>query len=273
MLRRILKVLRELEHYPRFRHKALSLYNLVLVSRKLRPLPLPGRGSVVQVNLRGHTRPFGVRLGSTDWLVLVEVFLDGEYAPARDLCDGCSLGTIVDLGSNAGFSVRYWLERFPGTRVIAVEPDAGNVAMMRQNIALAQSATPPVLVQACIVGRPRERVFLEQGSPREWAFAIAEQESSTTVPVRAMTLDQLLTHAAVVGKIGMLKCDIEGAEADLFEHCDSWIQSVERLVVEVHGDFSPRRLISMLNDKGVQLEPHATNKPELCLFVVKASRV
>lgn len=82
MLGRLQRLFQDARHYPRFRDKLLSFYNLLLVSRKRRRFPLPGRRS----------------------------------QPPK---------TILDLGSNVGFSIRYWLEPFPNARVVGVEVHDG----------------------------------------------------------------------------------------------------------------------------------------------------
>lgn len=268
MLHRIAKLLGQLKHYPRFRDKLLSFYNVLLISRKLSWVPFPGRRRPVNVVVRGHAYPFAVRLGSTDWLVLVEIFLDDEYVEVGRLFSDSQPATIIDLGANAGFSIRYWLETFPGTRVIAVEPDAENCAMIQRNIALCCPANSPEVVQACIVGQPRDSVLFETGSGREWAYAITTSASPTARNVRALTMENLIADYAITGPIDLLKCDIEGGEVELFEHCDSWINRLQRVVVEVHGRFSVANLLNRLREKGIDLTPRLAAKPDLCLFNV-----
>jgi FkbM family methyltransferase len=266
MFRRIQKLLGELKHYPRLRDKLLSLYNVLLVSRKLRPVPFPGRRKPVNVFVHGHVHPFAVRLGSTDWLVLVEIFLDSEYAEVGRLFSDSHPTTIIDLGANVGFSVRYWLEAFPGARVIAVEPDAENCAMIQRNIALCCPADSPEVVQACIVGQPRDSVFFETGSGREWTFAMSNLASPTTRSIRGITMDNLITERAITGPIDFLKCDIEGGEVELFAHCDSWIQHVRGGVIEVHGQFSVANFLCILKEKKINLTHWFSDKSSLCFF-------
>jgi FkbM family methyltransferase len=268
MNRRIGKLLQELRHYPRLRDKLLSLYNVLLISRKLKDLPLPGRRKVIEIFVAGHAQPFAVRLGSTDWLVLVENFLDGEYSAIGQLLRQSSPATIIDIGANAGFSVRYWLERFPNARLVAIEPDPDNFAAMQRNVALAKPSVYPILMQACVVGQPCEHVYLERASGREWAFAISANESASTLVVKATTLGELMANPEIGGEIGLLKCDIEGSEVELFQHCDSWINRIKIAIVEVHGAFSNEDLVSMLKEKGVNVTAYPAQKRDLCIFTV-----
>ncbi len=52
-------------------------------------------------------------------------------------------------------------------------------------------------------------------------------------------------------RIDLLKCDIEGAEAELFKSSASWVGKVGVLAVECHGEFTAQRLIQELAEKGV----------------------
>src|SRR5688500_17180066 len=130
--------------YPRRRDWLWSLYSRLLRRSRGR---LPFAGRVRGVKMHGVDEELHVRLGTTDWLVLEEIYFKGEYDElfAHDLG---SVKTIVDLGANVGLSIRLWLSRFPGARVIAVEPDAANAAVAARNIG---AAAPRVqLVQACV---------------------------------------------------------------------------------------------------------------------------
>ena len=266
LFKRLSKLVRETGHYPCLGHKLLSFYNILLVSKKLRSLPFPGRNQPVNILVRGHAHPFAVRLGSTDWLVLVEIFLDGEYMDVSKFTSISPPETIIDLGANAGFSVRYWLEIFPKAKVIAVEPDKENCAMIHRNTALCCPLNPPRVMQACIVGQPTESVFFETASRREWAYAITSTASTTTREIRAITMEQLLAECSITGTIDLLKCDIEGAELELFKYCESWIHRVRRGAIEVHGHFTVADLLCLLAQKGMIISRKSTMKDAVCLF-------
>lgn len=266
MYHRIAKLISHLKYYPRLQDKLLCFYNILLISRKLRWVPFPWRQQPMHIVVRGHANPFAVRLGTTDWLVLVEIFLDGEYAEVASLLKDSHPALIVDLGSNVGFSIRYWLDVFPDAKVIAVEPDAENCAMIQRNIALCRPINFPEVIQACIVGQPRESVLFETASGREWAYAITDSESPTTRMIPAVTIEQILADHAITVPIDLLKCDIEGGEVELFSHCDSWIHCIGAAIIEVHGGFLVSDLINLLRDKGATMHPRTNAKQDLCIF-------
>jgi hypothetical protein len=72
--------------------------------------------------------------------------------------------------------------------------------------------------------------------------------------VDAITLTQLLERTAVTGFIDLLKCDIEGAEAEVFSDCRAWIKRVRNLVIELHLPYSRQQLLRDLQRGGGRFE-------------------
>src|ERR1700730_12097219 len=68
-------------HYSEAGDWLFSFYHRVLLY--FPRLPLPWRNAMRAVSLRGMREPLHVRLGTTDWYVLEEVFLDKVYEPIR----------------------------------------------------------------------------------------------------------------------------------------------------------------------------------------------
>ena len=100
---------------------------------------LSGRVALVRYALRSSGRPIYLRHNTADPLVLAEVF----YARHYDLPDPVArflggLGRppeIVDLGANIGLFGVLMLDRFPGARITAFEPDRSNAEIHRRAMA------------------------------------------------------------------------------------------------------------------------------------------
>lgn len=232
---------------------AADVYDEAL--KRVRRWPLPFRRAVRRIRLVGGAAPYAVRLGTTDLDVLTEVYFRGEYDEVAHLDLGPS-PLVVDLGSNIGLSVRFWKERWPGAEVIAVEPDAQNAAVCRMNAASAPG--PPTQVfEVCIAGHSRD-VQLDH-SRGEWGFSMREKADgpNPTDPragpkVEAITLEELLRRAAIDPgrRINLLKCDIEGAEREVFAQCRPWIGRVGAAVVELHAPYTRADLMADLARAG-----------------------
>ena len=220
-----------------------SLYDRLLL--RCPAAGLPFRRRLVSVRVAGTTAPIAVRMGTSDLRTVGEVFLRHEYAEVLARIRH-RVNVVIDLGANIGCSVRLWQERFPGARIVAVEPDAENLAVCRRNVALRGSEPEVLLVEAAVAGRSR-LVTLDRRC-EEWSFRIAEidtdgRRAGEEGAIPALTLPDILARASVREDVDLLKCDIEGAEAEVFAECGSWLHRIRRLVVEVHAPYGREQLL------------------------------
>jgi FkbM family methyltransferase len=201
---------------------------------------------VVDVDLASLGKGVRLRSHTTDIPVLAEVLIAGSYAPAAAALNGVAT-TLADLGANTGLVARWLLERFPHARLISVEPEPGNVAVLRHN--LRPYGDRATVIAACIGARPR-RVRLSTNSG-EFGFAMTElADPDDQGDADVVTMDAVLA-ALGGGTIDFLKCDIEGAERELFATSDDWISQVRVMAVECHGSFSAHDFVTLLETKGV----------------------
>lgn len=183
--------------------------------------------------------------------MLSEIFISGEYERTAGSLE-TSGPTILDLGANAGFSIRYWGSKFPNARIFAVEPDPSNSEICRQNIEIAGMKDRATLLQAAVVGHTRP-IFLDRSSD-ECSFHVSDDRSAGP-SVTGFTMEEILTRFDVGERIDLLKCDIEGAEAEVFRRCSLWIRRFRLVVVETHPPYTMNDLISDLEANGAAPQP------------------
>ncbi|WP_051466212.1 FkbM family methyltransferase [Pseudofrankia saprophytica] len=220
----------------------VALLRLRSAGTRFEPLVVP-RPATVRLRMKSLRGPLHLRTHSTDFEVFREIFQRGDYDSVSAVV-GPSPRLIVDLGANIGLSARWFLARWPDAHVVAVEPEPGNAAVLRANLAGA-SAT---VHQVCVGGW--ERMATLTTSQGEYAFRLTSGEAgradatSFEAPVR--TLESILDEAGAEREIDLLKCDIEGAERELFDSCESWIGRVRNIVVECHDDYTTAELLESL---------------------------
>jgi FkbM family methyltransferase len=253
---------RTLGQFAGIRDRFLYLYGRLL--RRL-SWPLPGRGAAVQVCLQGQRYPFHLRLSSTDWLVLEEIFLRDEYTFVREAIKSASC--IVDLGANAGYSLRYWQNLFPHARMIAMEPEPGNCMICSRNIKSAGLESQATLLQAG-VGAARGKLQLVDVGEGEWAYRTVEGKTGQGKTVDILPLSEVLGGHAHGQKIDLLKCDIEGAEKELFEDCSHWIGQINAIVIELHPPYGLDELLMALKKGGADFEVVCQMNRKLCPVVL-----
>lgn len=208
-------------------------------------------GSVL---LRSHT---------SDISVLNELLVSDGYLVPASLVPAPQ--TILDLGANTGLAARWFLHYWPGARLVAVEPEPGNVAVLRQNLA----GQPAVVLPVAVGGHARTAaLFTETG-----AFGFALVETRDDLPeVSVVTMDTVLEQAGM-DRIDLLKADIEGAERELFADCSGWIHRVQALIVECHEGYSGDDLLEDCRRGGARFDiVDLDAKPEWGFEVVTAVR-
>lgn len=212
---------------------------------------LPGHRRFFPINLRELEQPVWIRLGSLDFTSVEEVFLRKNYHSVAEQLPK-SVGLVIDLGANVGVTIRLWQHFWPDARIIAVEPDADNMAVCRKNVEAAGRAQRVSLVQAGISARPGALGLIRH--TYELGFQVSEEPAAGAETVAGVTMPQLLAEHHIDGPIPLLKCDIEGSEKTLFADCTAWISRVEHLLIELHGDYTIDDLMSALQRNGSSFE-------------------
>ncbi len=183
----------------------------------------------VCLRMRGFRSGVLVRPGTSDVLAFHEIFVRGTYGWLQPETDP---RLIVDVGANAGYASVAFANRWPEADIIAVEPEASNVALCRRNLELYPRAS---VVQAALWSRPG-RLRIANPHAGKWAFQVRPDESGEIV---AMTIDQL----AAGRRIDVLKIDVEGAEREVFANAPAWIADVGAIAVETETHEPPTRTV------------------------------
>lgn len=200
----------------------------VCPNRIVRSVDIKSFGGVVA--LRSHT---------TDISVCDELLVSHSYAHLiRNVED--EVATVVDLGANIGLAARWLAHAFPAARIVAVEPEPGNLEILQLNLsAIADRA----MCWPVAVGASDGRAILTTDSG-EHGFTILGTGPREGTDVEVITLRRVLDESGI-DRVDVLKCDIEGAERDLFADCAEWIALVGWLEIECH---EPYRLPDLVKD-------------------------
>jgi FkbM family methyltransferase len=196
-----------------------------------------------------------LRRGTFDFLAFREIFVEDGYdlpsLPAR-------LGTVVDLGGNIGLFTCAVLPR--ADRVITVEPVEANHRLARKNV-LRNGGNPADVLRYAVSGQSGREVAIHL-APRN---TLASSVIAGFVPgmhgaeiVPTISLSDLLDWTGV-STVGLLKCDVEGAEFDLFAVAPlAVLKRINRVIIELHLNVDPdgtkeRVLIARLRDAGMDV--------------------
>jgi FkbM family methyltransferase len=193
---------------------------------------LSGRGAVVRYELRASGRPVYLRHNTADPLVLDELFYTRHYdlpdPVARFLSTLGRPPEILDLGANIGLFGVLMLDRFPGARITAFEPDESNVEIHRRSMAENDPDGTWRLVEAAASNRDGRVPFRSGEYSRsriEAADANDEVDSVDIFPY--------------LDRADFAKIDIEGGEWPILVDDRFTALRTPVLVLEYHSDLCP----------------------------------
>jgi FkbM family methyltransferase len=178
--------------------------------------------AITPPNLLG---PFFLRPGTSDVNEFVYTIVRETYG--RHLPNG-EVKFILDAGANMGDTAAWLLTRYPGARLIAVEPDPENfVSLLLNSEPYGERLIP---VQAAVWPKSARLSF--RSNTAKDAVQVEDTGSGDCLGV---TIPELMTRYDFP-RLDIFKCDIEGGEKGLFSlDADQWLLRSNFVVVEVHS--------------------------------------
>jgi FkbM family methyltransferase len=182
------------------------------------------------VRIRRHRRTIAFTVWDESELeVVLEVFLDEVYRvdveePVR---------TVLDLGAHTGASVCYFADRYPGTRILAVEPNPVALRRLAHNLRGIRGVE---IVAAALDGRSGVAYLAASPGAGTWSARLAGPTEARGSSVETLTLQDLRWRFGL-DRIDLVKFDIEGAERHLLDGTD--VSGIRALVGEVHLSMGP----------------------------------
>ena len=184
-----------------------------------------------------------VRRYGDDLETLAEVCISQIYENACSRLGRCE--TVIDLGANAGFAARYFAARFPGCRLVCVEPDTDNFNLLELNLAQLAREGRCRLLRNGVWGH-HATLFVSAPLHGDLFHAIRTSEGGEGLQtVEAVTVPELIEFSGF-GRVDLMKVDVEGAEVVLFEGDTDWLDRVGLLAIEFHEN---SRQISGFDDQ------------------------
>jgi len=213
-----------------------------MIASDLEEISIKGKG--------GSSRAFFFRPASNgDREVINQIFYQRDYDLSRfergpriyKLYEGIlkRQGTplIIDAGANIGASIVFFALLFPRCRIIAIEPELNNCALLQKNC----SGLNYQLLEGGI-GCENGTAFLADIDRGDLGFVLSEQGD---YPVNVYSLDAILRNQLQYGATPLIvKIDIEGGEADLFRASTAWLATVPLVIIELHDWMLPGKGIS-----------------------------
>jgi len=192
--------------------------------------------------LKGGARVL-LRENSTDRKVFDEIFLEKTYAGFAEADSRPDVAAapliLIDLGANVGLSAIALARQLRPQGIVAVEPDGASFAMLQQNLRLAGLSERSKAIRA-FAGAERGFAELVDSGNGAWGMRMGACVRAGIPVWRIEDLAAVALHLFVgvnaPARI-LLKCDVEGAEAQIFQSLACWDHLVERVILELHTEF------------------------------------
>jgi FkbM family methyltransferase len=189
---------------------------------------------LMHASVPGYWTPIFFRGCTSDVLNMRQIFRHLEYGfefrarPRR----------ILDLGAYCGYAAVFLANRFPNAEIVCVEPSAANFGVLTLNTMPYKNIKR---IHGAVWHHPTQLDLVERiGGHWGSIFGEGVGKIGRDESVRAYTVSELLQLAGW-SSADYIKCDIEGAELEVFSDpgAAAWLQGVGCVSVETHDRFKP----------------------------------
>lgn len=188
-------------------------------------------GKLDRLKIKGIKHAIFLRDGSSDIPTFKEIFFDKEYAIDFDIVPE----VIVDAGANVGLAAIYFANRFPDSKIISIEPEQGNLKVLRKNV---QDYKNVKILDKALSNVSDELIYVNDSGFGEWAYITEKVKKSDSFKnsIETVSISSIMKNEGIE-VIDILKIDIEGFEKELFEsNYEYWLPRTRYLVIEVHDN-------------------------------------
>jgi FkbM family methyltransferase len=225
---------------------SMGVYRIPPVARTIRRV----LNSALPAGMQGVRVISGPLAGSRLILDLQteKYFWLGTYEPHVEASLRCHLRPGMkawDIGAFIGYhTLLVRMLAGPG-RVIAVEPDPANLARLRRHLTANHADDVTVIPAAAGAADGRGQLARRVGHPSETRVISTARGDCDVV-----TLDALLER---FGPPGLVKIDVEGAEADVLAGAARIVEEIRPIwIIEVHGERGAGA-VSVLREAGYRV--------------------
>jgi FkbM family methyltransferase len=185
------------------------------------------KGQVIEVRPPGMKYPVFIRAKTSDEFTFRQIFVNGEYE-----FDYNGLPTtIIDAGANIGLAAVFFINRFPGSKIICLEPEPENFALLQKNVQPYPTITA---VQSGLWDKTTNLQIIDSGLGH-WGFTVEECANPEVNSIRAISMSDLMNQFNI-NSLDIVKMDIEGSEKEVLEsdNINDWLSRCNTLVIELH---------------------------------------
>ena len=185
--------------------------------------------SVLKVSPKGYKYPIYLRTNTSDYPTFLQVNARKGYE-MKNIEDP---NVIIDCGANIGLSATFFKNRYPKSKIIAIEPEKSNFEMLLKN---TKNYSNIICLNNGIWNKKCYLKILDENA-NKWGIQVVE--SSEKTEILAISIMDIIKEYDLK-QIDILKIDIEGSEKYVFdEKADEWLPYVKVMIIELHDRMLP----------------------------------
>lgn len=185
----------------------------------------PGN-QLIAMRMKGFENPLWMRNHTTDIPMFYHIFSQLDY----DFAFPYPPKIILDCGAHIGLSAIYFAKKYPSARIICIEADASNYAMLVRNT----NAYPQITAIHAAIWNTPEPVQVKDVDLGNWGYMVEPHSADAAQTVPGITIDELMARFNI-SHIDICKINIEGSEKELFEkNYHHWVSRTSLIAIELH---------------------------------------
>ncbi|MCX6250040.1 MAG: FkbM family methyltransferase [Bacteroidetes bacterium] len=195
------------------------------------------------VSLRKLEYPILIRPGTSDAHTIINNVVREEYGQVNPTTPP---KWMIDAGAYTGDTTAYFLSRFPGLKIIALEPNPPSYKIAKMN--LEPYGERAILLQKGLYVNDGVTFFSGDGT--------GASIDKAGFKIDCTTVSSLMEQYSIP-RIDILKMDIEGAEEAIFSSDpEKWLSSVNMLMIEIHGSHIIPLIARVLSENGFSMKQY-----------------
>lgn len=201
------------------------------------------KNNILSINPKVIKYPVYLRNDTSDLTIFYQIFQKNEY----QITFNEAPKTIIDCGANIGLASVYFKNKFPNSKIIAIEPEKSNFELLLKNT----EKYPDIHCINCGIWHKTCSLEMQPNTHEKCGFIFTETNGNSQNTVQALSLPEIMEKFKLQ-QIDLLKIDIEGSEKELFENNSSaWLSKCNCIIIELHDHIKPgctKTFFNKLND-------------------------
>jgi len=171
-----------------------------------------------------------IRSRQSDPYIFEQIFIEQQYRFPEKF--NSKIEWILDAGANIGLAAVYFSNKYPDSKIICIEPDAENFRLLCENT----SNYPNIIRLHAALWHQSEKLYI--GNTEQLSAGYIVEPAKTNEGIMGITVKSLIEEYRIP-RISIAKIDIEGAEKEVFESNNEWIDHCDCILVELHDHLKP----------------------------------